>query len=191
MYFVFHAEIPAVWNEFACERRLVQSTFPCLVTICSQSICNRLLGMFSFVGTRTTVCASLRLWTGEGFEDNSYEIKKKAVFPASERMIKLLPYSLILIFVWHRRNLQFSCSRYALAVIFMTLLIAVTFVCLRCSPEKWAHAFVPGLPGASGLATEQLVLCLVSAQPCQCESAATETLIFYCKHSFVTFWIAN
>lgn len=106
--------------------------------------------------------------------------KNKNSFSSFWKDDKALTLLFDFIFCLNRRKSWLSCSRYALAVVFTTLLIALMFVCPRWSPEKGAHAFVPGLAGASGLATEQSVLCLVSAQPCHCEPAATETLILYC-----------
>lgn len=76
MYFVFHAEIPVVGNEFTCEGRLVQPTFLYLVIVCSQSMYNHLLGMFSFVGVRTTICASLSLCTVQGLGEDCCEIQE-------------------------------------------------------------------------------------------------------------------
>lgn len=107
-------------------------------------------------------------------------MKKNNSFSGFWKDDKALTVLFDFIFSLNRRKLWLSCSRYALAVVFTTLLIALMFVCPRWSPEKRARAFVPGLAGASGLATEQLVLRLVSAQPCHCELAATETLILYC-----------
>lgn len=81
--------------------------------------------------------------------------------------------------------MQLSCNRGVLAAVFKALLIAVTFACLLCSPEKLAHAFVFGCTVTSRLAAKRLVPNLVSVQQFENELAATEALTFVCTHSLL------